>query len=66
MDLLVHSHILLMLCLEVWRERRVEESSGEENGYRLSCLNVFKIEWKGIILFYWDVLKIKMRMRGND
>ena len=44
MDLLVHSHILLMLCLEVWRERRVEESSGEENGYRLSCLNVFKIK----------------------
>ena len=42
----------LMLCLEVWRERRVEgrreeESSGEESrgdGYPPSFLDVFKIK----------------------
>ena len=38
-----------MLCLEVWRERRVEgsrgdESSGEGNGYPPPCLDDFKIK----------------------
>ena len=31
-----------MLCMEVWRERRVER-----NDYLLLCLNVFKIKGKG-------------------
>ena len=41
-----------MLCLEGWRERRVERSRGEgvvgrrveENGYSPPCLDVFKIK----------------------
>ena len=32
------SFLLLMLCLEVWREKRVEE-----NGYPSHYLDVFKI-----------------------
>ena len=44
-----------MVCLEVWRERRVEESKErrvmgrrvEENGYPLSRLDVFKIKQGG-------------------
>ena len=40
-----------MLCLEVWRERRVEGRRVEENGYPSSCL---------------DILKIMMERKGND
>ena len=41
-----------MLCLEVWRERRVEESRGEESCGEESrgeenCLDVFKIKGEG-------------------
>ena len=33
-----------MLCLEILRERRVEGSKVEENGYPPPCLDVFKIK----------------------
>ena len=43
------THIRLLICLEVWGEKRVEEMrvvgrKVEENGYPPHCLNVFKIK----------------------